>query len=82
VVGEREMPNPGGPTTAADGPVCPKCGTRRPPGRLLMKCVVCEAVYCPACQDVPGVHPFWCHEDRGLSPVRSVSTAVVGCVQG
>jgi hypothetical protein len=43
---------------------CPKCGALWPPERLLMKCVVCESVYCPACKDVPSVHPFWCHEDR------------------
>jgi hypothetical protein len=41
--------------------VCPHCGTRWPPQQLLIKCVTCEMVFCPACKDEPTAHRFECH---------------------
>jgi hypothetical protein len=44
--------------------VCPKCGAEVPPPLMLVKCVVCESVYCGACKGEPTAHPFWCHQWR------------------
>jgi len=44
----------------AKSKVCPKCDRRWPEDQLLMKCVSCEEVFCPACKSLPNVHKFEC----------------------